>query len=154
MFAVDLGERDERPPILWPTLQLGQLVQCRLAFDDWSLSNFFDSHRPQSAGQIPIPKRVPCQLPRIDLQFYEMPHGLQSITKQKPRPVERAKQVRNHRKSTVLDVFKQQSRAARGVDPPLNGRSLQTRINFRSDPDEKLVILEIGDTLLQATVTH
>ena len=73
---------------------------------------------------------------RIDLELDQPADRLERVAKQELRPVERAEQVAQERERRPLGPAEQQRRAARLIDPPLDGGDLQIRVDLLVDDDE------------------
>ena len=154
MLGVDLRQRDKRPAVIRPALQLRQLIDRRFAFDHRTRPGAANPHRPQRARQVQVPNWPFEQFTGIDFQFDQMPNRLQRIPKQESSPFDRAEQIRHHRKPAALHVGKQQRRSPRRINPPLNLRRFQMRINCGVDPHQSLVTFEIRHAFLQTAISH
>src|SRR5438034_5004646 len=79
VFGVDLPERDERPAVEWPALQLGKLRNRSGMGKDRAAANEVRPHPPQDKRQGPVSPRLPKEVPRIGLELDEPPHLVEGI---------------------------------------------------------------------------
>ena len=94
------------------------------------------------------------EIGRLDLQLDEMPHRLQGVAKEKPRPLQRAEEVADHRETPPLDARVQDRRSLGLVHAALNFRRFKIGVDFLVDADQLASPLEILHALPQTAITH
>ena len=62
------------------------------------------------------------------------------VPEQKAAPFSGAKQIRYSRKTTTLDIFKENGRTARLENPEMDGGHFKMGINLMADPYKVLVL--------------
>jgi hypothetical protein len=86
-------------------------------------------HPPGGQWRTGIAQRITQAARRIDLQLDRSPHALVRVAEQIPRPLDRAEQVRHHRKVAALDVGIQHGRPAAGINAAMNLGRFQMRVH-------------------------
>src|SRR5262245_2880893 len=91
---------------------------------------------------------------RIDLEFDEMPDGLQRVTKKEPRTLQRAEEVADHGKGATFHPFKENRRSACLIDTPVNLGCFQIRIDLLLNAHQMAGALEVGNASTEIGITH
>ena len=90
----------------------------------------------------------------VDFQLDQSPHGVECVSKQKPRALHRPEQIREQRETTAFRLREEQRWAASLINAALNLGDFQTRIDFRVDANELFRSLQVGDTFLEIAIAH
>ena len=121
-----------------------------------------DRPGPHSPGQQPPERRghaavspgVLAEPARINLELDQPAHRLERIAKQELRPVERAEQVAQDRERRPLGAAKEQGRAPRLINPPLDRGDFQIRVDLLVDDDELPGCFQVADAFRQRSIAH
>src|SRR4051812_36465015 len=104
VLGVALWQRDKCAGVVGPTLELRELADRRLVFEDRTASHTPRLHSPRRQWRCSVAERLPQASTWIDLQLDRPPHVLIGMPKEIASPLEGAEQVRHHRKTAALHV--------------------------------------------------
>ena len=131
-----------------------KFADSRFLMQHGAAAGFPRPHSPGGQRRRTVSNRLFRDSPGIDLEFDGTFDSLDRIAEKKTSPLQRAKQIRYHRKTAADNVFKQQCRTLVGIDPSLNLCHLQLRVDGVANPDQILVPIQILNALPGATITH
>ena len=130
ILGVDLGQSDEWPAVGRPRLDRRQAVDRRLVLEDRPAAGDPGPEMPECPGQAPIAPGPACRGARVHLQLDQPANRIKGIAEEEPGPIDRPEQVGHQGESGPLDPGEIERRAARLVDPPLDGRGFEMRIDL------------------------
>ncbi len=154
VFGVDLRQGDERTAVHRPALDLRQPPDRDPVGQDRPGPYPTGQQPPERARYAAVPPGVLGDSARVDLQLDQPADRFERVAKQVFRAVERAEQVAQQRESRPLGPPEQQGRAARLVDPPLDGGDLQVGVDLLVDDDELPGRFQVADAFRQRTIAH
>ena len=155
VLGVDLRQRDVRPAVVGPGLQLRQLVDRRLAGQHRARADLPRPGVPGVPRGVEIQPRPPQEIGRIDLQARPAVPARRACrgTGIASAPSCRTG-CRPSETGSPRTLRKQHRRPARAKHPPLNLRHLQLRIDRHVDPHELPGGLQVVDALSKSLVGH
>jgi hypothetical protein len=97
---------------------------------------------------------VPCRRGGVDLEIHQQANGVECVTKQEARSLDRPEEVADDGKCRTFDLPEKHGRSTSLVDPPLDGRNLEMRVNLFFDHYELTGRLQVGDACRERTISH